>query len=105
MGSVIVELELGADARRVLDDVKGRIDAIDTFPEETEKPIIRELIGRNQVIDLAISGQANEVALKNVAERIRDELSSFSEISLIEVTSARPYEISIEVSETALRRH
>ena len=42
-GSVIVELELGADGRRVLDDIKGRIDAIDTFPDETEKPIIREL--------------------------------------------------------------
>lgn len=105
VGSVLVELELSADARRVLEDVKGRIDAIDTFPEETEKPIIRELIGRNQVIDLAISGQADEFALKNVAERIRHDLSSFSEISLVEVTSARPFEISIEVSESALRRH
>ena len=47
MGSVVIELELGADARRVLDDVKGRVDAIDTFPEETEKPIIRELIARH----------------------------------------------------------
>ena len=37
MGSVMIELELGADIRRVLDDVKGRVDAIDTFPEETGK--------------------------------------------------------------------
>ena len=105
MGTVLVELELGADARRVLDDIKGRVDAIVTFPEETEKPIIRELIGRNQVIDLAVSGQADEFTLKAIAERVRDELSSLPEISLVEVTSARPYEISIEVSESTLRRH
>ena len=43
MGTVTVELELGADARKVVDDVKSSVDAITTFPVETEKPIIREL--------------------------------------------------------------
>ena len=105
MGSVMVELELGGDTRRVLDDIKGRVDAIDTFPEQTEKPIIRELIARNQVTDLAVSGYADEFVLKTVAERIRDELSALPEISQVDVTSARPYEISIEVSESVLRRH
>ena len=71
MGRVTVELEVSADARRVLDDIKGRVDAIDTFPEETEKPIMQELIGRHRVIDLAVSGQADELALKMAAERIR----------------------------------
>ena len=105
MGSVMVEVELGADARRVLDDIKTRVDAIDTFPEETEKPIIREMIGRNQVIDLAVSGSADEQSLKTAADRIRNDLSAIPSISLVEISSARPYEISIEVSETALRRH
>ena len=105
MGSVLVELELGADARRVMDDIKGRVDAIETFPEETEKPIIRELINRNQVINLAVSGPVGEFALKAAAERIRAELTAIPEISQVEITSARPYEISIEVSELALRRH
>ena len=105
MGSVLIELELGADTRRVLDDVKGRVDAIDTFPEETEKPIIRELLQRWRVVALAVSGSADELVLKSIAERVRDELSSLPEISLVEITNARPYEISIEVSEVALRRH
>ena len=105
MGTVMVELELGADPRRVLDDIKGRVDAIDTFPKETEKPIVRELLARSQVVDLAISGDADEFALKAAAELVRDELSAIPEISQVVVTSARPYEISIEVSEAALRRH
>ena len=104
-GTVTVEVELGSDARTVLDDIKNNVDAIDTFPEETEKPIIREVLARRQVIDIAVSGQTDEFTLKAIAERVRDELSSLPAISQVELVSARPYEISIEVSELALRRH
>ena len=103
--SVMVELELGADSRRVVDEVKNNVDAITTFPLETEKPIIRELTNRNQVTDIAISGSADIFALKAFAEQVRDELSAHPEITQVEIVSAPPYEISIEVSESALRRH
>ena len=102
---VTIELDLGADPRKVVDDIKSRVDAIDTFPVETEKPIVRELVARNQVVDLAVSGARDETILKAAAERVRDDLSSIPGISQVEITSARPYEISIEVSEAALRRH
>ena len=105
MGSVVVEVEMVADPRKVLDDIKSAIDAIDTFPEQTEKPIIREMVARNHVVDVAVSGLTDEFTLKRVAERVRDELSAIPQISQVEVVSARPYEISIEVSELALRRH
>ena len=105
MGTVLVEIALGADARRVVDNIKNRVDAIDTFPAETERPIVSELIARSPVVDLALSGAADEFGLKATAERIRNELSSLPAISLVEVAGARPYEISIEVSESALRRH
>ena len=105
VGTVTVEIEFGADVRRVLDDVKGQVDAIDTFPAETEKPIVRELLARDPVIDVAVSGRADEHALKAAAERVRDALAAQPEISQVEMASARPYEISVEVSESALRRH
>ena len=105
MGTVQVELELGADTRKVVDDIKSNVDAITTFPAETEKPIIRELTTRQQVVDIAVAGDTDELTLKRVAERVRDELTALPEITQAEVVGARPYEISIEVSETALRRH
>ena len=103
--SVMIELELGADSRKVVDDVKSNVDAITTFPIETEKPIITELTARNQVTDIAISGQVDIFTLKTVAEQVRDELSTLPEITQVDLVSAPPYEISIEVSEVALRRH
>lgn len=70
MGMVMVELELGADARKVVDDIKSRVDAIDTFPVETEKPIVRELMARKQVVDVAVSGPVGEFTLKAIADQI-----------------------------------
>ncbi len=104
-GTVLIELELGADARRVVDDVKSRVDAITTFPTETETPIVREMTARNQVVDIALSGRADEVVLKALAERIRSGLTAIPEISQVDIVSARPYEIAVEVSEAALRRY
>ena len=103
--SVLVELELGADARRMVDEVKNEIDAITTFPVGTEKPIIRELIARNQVIDIAIAGATDVFTLKTIAERVRADLADLPEITQVDIVGAPPYEISIEVSEVALRRH
>ncbi len=104
-GLVTIELEAGADARKVLDDVKSRVDAIETFPEETEKPIIQEITNRRQVINVAVHGELDELSLKALAEQVRDDLSALPGITQVELANARPYEISIEVSETSLRRH
>jgi len=104
IGSVTVELIPGTDVRKLLDDVKARIDAIDTFPEETEKPIIQELLNRRQVINLAISGDTDEKTLKILSEQIRDDILMLRGITQAEIANIRPYEVSIEVSEQALRR-
>ena len=105
MGTVTVELELGADARKVVDEVKGSVDAITTFPVETEKPVVRELTSRMQVTDIAVSGDVDPFTLKATAERVRDELTAIPGITQADIVNAPPYEISIEVSEVTLRRH
>ncbi len=102
-GTVLVEVQPGFDSRKLLDDVKSRVDAITTFPQETEKPIIQEVLIRRQVINIAISSQADEKTLKIIGERVREEVIDLPEISQVELAAARPYEISIEVSEEALR--
>lgn len=104
-GAVTIELLPGANAREVLDEVKARVDAIDTFPAEAEKPVITEVTLRRQVLNIAISGRADEATLKRLGERVRDEVSALPGITQVELANVRPYEISIEVSEAALRRH
>ena len=54
-GMVSVEVAEYADTKEVLDDIKAEVDRIITFPKETEKPIITEIISRYEVITIAVS--------------------------------------------------
>ncbi|MBW2415323.1 MAG: efflux RND transporter permease subunit, partial [Deltaproteobacteria bacterium] len=102
---VTAELIQGVDADRVLSDIKNRVDGITTFPEGADKPIVSQPTLRRAVIDLALSGSIGERSLKEIGKQIRDEISQLAGITQVELTNVRPYEISIEVPEEALRRH
>ena len=103
VGTVLLKLELGADVSAVLNDVKGEVDRITTFPVDAERPEIRELTNRQSVIKLVIFGDVSERALKEIAYRTEDALSKLDEISYVETSGIRPYEISIEVEQNTLR--
>lgn len=105
MCSVMVELSQSADITTTLNDIKGKVDAISTFPAETEKPIVSSMQFRGQTISLAVHGDTDEATLKLLAEGIRDDISALEGISQVSVTYARPWEISIEVSEQTLRQY
>ena len=105
MCSVIIELLPDADMTTALNDIKGRVDAISTFPTETEKPIVSSLMFRGQTITLAVHGNTDEATLKLLAEEVRDDISALEGISQVSVSYARPWEISIEVSENTLRQY
>ena len=68
-GSVLVEVMPGYDTRKLLDDVKSRVDAIETFPDQTEKPVIREVVLKRQVIFVGVSGDADEITLNGWESR------------------------------------
>jgi multidrug efflux pump subunit AcrB len=104
-GTVIAELEEGADNQKVLDDITAAVDRIITFPAETEKPIVTEITTRNKVLTIMVYGDTSERTLKNLAEQMRDDLTAMKNISQVDVTGIRNYEISIEVSEKNLRKY
>lgn len=103
--AVTVELFDDADESAVLDEVKNRVDAIDTFPEETEKPVISTVTMKWPVMDLALTGSEDERTLKVFGQRVRDEIAALPGITQVVLSNTRPYEISIELSEESLRRH
>jgi multidrug efflux pump subunit AcrB len=103
--SVQVELLEEADESKALDDVKSRVDAIDTFPEETEKPIVSLISVVRPVLDIAITGPQDERTLKVLGQQVRDDIAALPNVTQVELKNTRPYEVSIEVSEAALRRY
>ena len=104
-GSVLVEAAADADLSQVYDDVKNRVDAITSFPDQIERPMVAQVVLRKEVINVAVHGQADEATLKRLGEQVRDALQSRPGISQVELAAVRAYEIAIEVSEAALARH
>jgi len=105
IGKVYVTLETKADKVETYNDIKNEIDAINTFPVEAEKPVIKLLSNRKQVLNIAIYGDTDEKSLVRFAEKVKDDLIAKKEITLAEVMGNKPYEISIEFSEETLRKY
>ncbi|MGD8323098.1 MAG: efflux RND transporter permease subunit, partial [Gammaproteobacteria bacterium] len=103
--AVQIELESGSDKIRALNDVKSKIDAINTLPAETERPIVSEVLMTSQVSDIVISGRTDERTLKILAEEMREDLAAIDGISQVTMEYVRPDEIAIEVSENTLRAY
>ena len=71
MQRVAVELEMDADQAKALDDIKAQVNAISTFPANTERPIVSQVTMRSLVAQIAVHGDTDERSLKNITESIR----------------------------------
>ncbi|MCH8227191.1 MAG: efflux RND transporter permease subunit [Proteobacteria bacterium] len=104
-GSVSIEVDSDYDVLDVLDQVKNRVDAISTFPDNTEKPVYTRVQFQQQVMLITVSGQVDERTLKEFAKQIRNEIVAIPGVTRAEMFGGRAYEISIEVSEFTLQAY
>jgi multidrug efflux pump subunit AcrB len=106
-GACSVQAMLYEDANQTeaLNEIKSQVDGINTFPLETEKPIVSKLTITSDVLQIAVFGDTDERTLKELGKELRDDLSMLDGISTIALNYVRPYEISIEISEDTLRRY
>lgn len=105
MGSVSVEVNVQYEVTEVMDKVKNRVDAISTFPENTEKPIIARSDFQTNVVLVSVYGGVSERTLKEFSKQVRNEIVSLPGVTRAEIIGSRPYEISIEVSEFKLQSY
>ena len=103
LASVTAELKEGVDPGRALNDIEAAVGRIQTFPAGAERPEIRERSSLQSVIRLVLYGNASERALKELAYSIEDDLATLPEVSYVETSGVRSYEISIEVPQHRLR--
>ncbi|MGB3166049.1 MAG: efflux RND transporter permease subunit [Alteraurantiacibacter sp.] len=102
-GTVNVELELGTNVSDALDEVKSEVDQIDTFPDDAEEPDVRELTTRQVVLRIALYGDASERSLKETAYNLEDAISGLDEVSYVQTSAVRDYQIFADVPQDRLR--
>lgn len=102
---VSVEVDTGYDERELLADIKSRVDAINTFPADAEKPVIGLIQRKREVIAVTVASDYNEKETLEYAEQVRDELLRIPAITQVELSGVRNYELAIEVSQDTLRQY
>ena len=105
LGTVLIEAAQGYDTSQLTAEIKTRVDAINTFPGDAERPVVVENAYRHLMAVVNIAGDISERELKILGERLRDDLSSEPYVSIVELRDPRPYEVAVEVSEETLRRY
>ncbi|QLE84351.1 efflux RND transporter permease subunit [Shewanella sp. Scap07] len=104
-GNVTIEVEDGFEPQDILDEVKLRIDAISTFPDNIEKPNIFRIKPENNVVWVSVYGDISLYEMKELAKDIREDLTQLPSVTRAQVTGVREYEIGIELSEDKLREY
>jgi multidrug efflux pump subunit AcrB len=105
LASITIEMIEGENLQKLAQDIQNEVDRITSFPEDSEKPIVAIVSRKRYVVSLALYGDQSERILREYAEFIRDRLLQDSEISQVEITPVRNYEISVEISQDTLRRY
>jgi len=103
--SVNIEVESGYDAREVLADIKSRVDAINTFPADAEKPVVSLATRKREVISVTVASIYGEKETREYAEKVRDDLLNVPGITQVDLSGVRDYEISIEIPQDKLQQY
>ncbi len=105
LARVTVEAMQGWDVNKLVDDIKAEVERMTTLPDEAEKPRVYAVTRRSQVLNVAVWGDAPESSLKYWAQRVQDDLTALPAVTQVDISAVRDSEISIEISETTLRRY
>jgi multidrug efflux pump subunit AcrB len=105
LGIATAVMREGSDIARFLDDVNAEVDAIDNFPEASEKPVVQELGRTDAVVSVAITGPADAVVLKAYAEDVKARLQRIEAISGVTIKGFSEHQLRIELPATVLRRY
>ena len=104
-GAVYILAENQVDFTQFMNDVKIRLDSISSFPRDIEPPKVQQWVNRDEFMRVALHGDIGERELKRLAETLRSEAAQLPSVSLVQLFGTRQEEVSIEVSEEALRRY
>ena len=109
-GFLVLELQTGVDVQKILNDVRSEIDRIPSFPVLAEDHKVEQITLRESAIKVAVQGPElagvdAELELREVTERIREDLIQLPAVSQANILGSREYQIDVEVSEDRLRTY
>lgn len=104
-GQVNITALEGHDVDQLLNEVKARVDAINTFPSQSERPIVSRSYVQSEVMYLLLYGPLEERELKELGRQVRDRIAALPGAELSRLEGDRAYEVSVDVSDVQLEQY
>jgi len=104
-GTVNIRTKLNVDYEKMLDQVKARVDTIRNLPPDSFRPEVTRWELRADIIYLALHGDVDRLVLQRAATDLRFELTKLTGLQLTEQLTKVPEQVTIEISEEALRQY
>ena len=98
------------DVQKVMSEIDREVDRIPSFPILAEDPQIQQITFREAAIRIGVVGPPDrsreaEIRLREVAERVRDDVLTLPAVSSASIMGTRPYQIDVEIPEASLRSY
>lgn len=104
VGTATVKMRQGGDIDRFLNDIKTEVEAIDTFPDSTETPVITQNDRTDFVVSVAVAGPMSPSHLKAFAEKLKHQMLQIGAISQVNIKGFSDHQIRIEIPALTLRQ-
>lgn len=103
--SAWIEVDTDYETQEVLDEIKLQIDAISSFPEGMERPVVKRDKFKQEVMYVALYGDMPRSYIKDLGKQIHDEIRDLGIVNVTEYYGGLAYEIGIEVDQHKLREY
>ncbi|MEO1242492.1 MAG: efflux RND transporter permease subunit [Pseudomonadota bacterium] len=105
LATVNIEGRDSVDQTQFLNEIKNRVDGISTFPTDAFPPVVQLWRNEDGAMFMGVYGDLTERELNRLVRELRDEVAQVPGGSpLVNIWGDSKEEVSIEVSEEALRR-
>ena len=102
-GNVVIEVKTDVpNVQKVLNEVQSEIDRIPSFPDLAEEPEVQQVTIRNPAITVGVistnsDADDSELRLREITERVREDLLLIPQISVADILGERSYQIDVEI--------
>jgi len=97
LAKVTLEMRDGADPVEFLNDIKTEVEAISSFPDETEDLVIKSLNRTDQVLSVAVTGPMSEPHLKLYCEDLKKRIKQLSLVSQVDILGFSEHQLLVEI--------
>lgn len=104
-GYINIRTKINADYEKLLDEVNSRVDGIQNLPPDAFRPQVTRWEARADIMYLALYGDLDQLTIQREGTQLRQELSKLPGLQLTTQISKQEEQVTIEVSEEALRRY